>query len=143
MEEYKDMENDAFNASGAPDTTTVTKGQEFEAANKKKQRGHYLPIVVERNRFGNAVVPRAANGNVAKRAKIRETQVTTRTGKTVEAAAKQMATQELQTVKARMKSKVMGEVAQELRGMRQAQEEAIEAQRQAFLLEQTDLSTLG
>lgn len=61
-----------------------------------------LAVGVERNRFGNAGVLRATSGNVAKRAKMRETRVTTRTGKSVEAAAKQMATQELQIEKAQM-----------------------------------------
>ncbi len=62
MEEYEDMENDAFDtsdASGAPDATTVTVRQ--------------LAVGVERNRFGNARVLKAASENVAKRVKMRET----------------------------------------------------------------------
>lgn len=105
MEEYEDMENDAFdafNASGAPDATTVTGGQEHETASQKEQMMRQLAVGVERNRLGNAGVLKAASGNVAKRMKMRETRVTTRAGKTVEAAAKQMATQELQMEKARM-----------------------------------------
>ena len=135
MEEYEDMENDA---SGAPDATTVTGGQEHEAASQKEQMIRQLDVGVERNRFGNAGVLKAASGNVAKRLKMRETRVTTRAGKTVEAAAKQMATQELQMEKARMeewKENVIREVAHELRGMRQAQEEAMEAQRRTFQVE--------
>lgn len=141
MEEYEDMENDAFDASGAygaPDATTVTEGQEHEAASQREQIVRQLAVEAERNRFGNAGVLKAASGNVAKRVKMRETRVTTRTSKTVEAAAKQMATQELQVEKARMeewKRKVMGEVAHELRGMRQVQGEAMEAQRQMFQVE--------
>ena len=82
------MENGAF------DATTVTEGQ--EAASQKEQVMRHLEVGVERNRFGNAGVLKAASGNVAKRLKMRETRVTTRAGKTAEAAAKRMATQELQ-----------------------------------------------
>ena len=138
MEEYEDMENDAFGASGAPEATMVTEGQEHKAASQREQIVRQLAVEAERNRFGNAGVLKAASGNVAKRVKMRETRVTTRTGKTVEAAAKQMATQELQMEKARMeewKRKVMEEVAHELRGMGQAQREAMEAQRQMFQVE--------
>ena len=98
MEEYEDMENDAFDAfdvSGAPDATTVTKRQEQKAASQKEQMVRQLAVEVERNRFGNAGVLKAASGNVAKRAKMRETRIITRTGKIIETAAKQMATQEL------------------------------------------------
>ncbi len=69
---------------------------------------------------------------------MRGTRVTTRTGKTGDPAAKQMATQELPKEKVRIeewKKKVMEEVAHELRGMRQAQEKGIEAQRKTFQVE--------
>ena len=105
MEEYEDVENDAFNefdAPSAPDATTATEGQDCEAASQKGQMMHQLEVGVERNRLGNAGVLKAASGNVAKRLKMRETRLTTRAGKTVEAAAKQMATQELQMEKARI-----------------------------------------
>lgn len=87
------MENDA---SGAPDATTVTEGQEHEAASKIGQMMRQLAEGVERNRSGNSGLLKAVSGNVARRMGMRqETRVITRAGKTVEAAAKQMATQEL------------------------------------------------
>lgn len=132
IEEYEDMENDASDVLNA---TTVTKRQEHEAASQKEQIVRQLAVKVEKNRFGNAGVLKVASGNVAKRAKMRETRIITWTGKTIEAAAKQMATQKLQMKKARMKEwkkKVMGEVAHELHGIKQAQKEAMEAKRQTF-----------
>lgn len=80
------MENDAF------DATTVTEGQEHEAASQKEQMVRQLAVGVEKTRFGNAGVLKAANGNVAKRAKIRETRITTRASKTVKTVAKQITT---------------------------------------------------
>lgn len=89
--------------------------------------------------MGNAGVLKSTSGNVAKQLKMKqETRVTTRAGKTAEAAVKQMATQELQIEKARMeelKQKVMGEVAHRLYGMRQAQEEVMEVHRRNFQVE--------
>lgn len=77
------MENDAFDASGACDATTVTEGQEHKAASQKDQMVRQLAFGVEKTRFGNAGVLKAANGNVAKRAKIRESRITTRASKTI------------------------------------------------------------
>ena len=99
------MENDtsnAFDAPSAPDATTATKRQEYKAASQKGQIMHQLEVGVKRNRLGNAGVFKAASRNVAKRLKMRETHVTARAGKTVEAAAKQMATQELLMEKVRI-----------------------------------------
>ena len=98
MEEYEDIENNAFNtfdASGALDATMVTEGQKHEAASQKEQMVRQLAVEVERNRFENAGVLKAASENVAKWAKMRETWIITKTDKTVETAAKQMAMQEL------------------------------------------------
>ena len=67
-----------------------------------------------------------------------ETRVTTRAGKTAEAAIKQIAAQELQAEKGRMqewKQIVMQEVGHELQAIRQAHEEAMEAQRHGFNVE--------
>lgn len=76
MEEYEDMENNVFDTSGAsgtPDATTVTKGQEHEAASQREQIVHQLAVEAEKNRFGNTGVLKAASGLVAKQVKIRET----------------------------------------------------------------------
>ena len=74
-----------------------------------------------------------------RRLKLRqETRGTTRASKSAEAAIKQIVAQELQAEKGRMqewKQVVMREVARELQGIRQAHEEAIEAQRHSFQME--------
>ena len=93
MEEYEDMENDAFDvldASGAPDAITANKEQDHEAASQKEGIMRHLEVEREKERFGNAGVLKAASGNAAKRLKMRETRVTTRAGKTIEAVAKQI-----------------------------------------------------
>ncbi len=69
---------------------------------------------------------------------LQESQVTTKTGKAREPAAKHLATEELSIEKARIeksKKKVMEEVAHEMRGMRQAQEKEMETQRKTFQVE--------
>lgn len=43
------MENDAFDASGACDATTVTEGQEHKAASQKDQKVRQLAVGVEKN----------------------------------------------------------------------------------------------
>ena len=138
MEEYEDMEGDAFDASDAPDATTTIGGQEHEATSQNGQMIRQLEVGLEGNPVGNVGVLKTTSGNVAKRLKMRqETRVTTRAGKTAEAAVNQLATQELQIEKARMegwKQKVMMEVALELQGIKQAHEEAIGIQRQSFQL---------
>ena len=64
--------------------------------------------------------------------------VTTRAGKTAEAAIKQIAFQELQVEKVRIeewKQNVMQDVVRELQAMKQTQEEAMEVQRRGFQME--------
>lgn len=67
-----------------------------------------------------------------------ETRVATRGSKSVEAAIKQIATQELLAEKFRMeewKQKVMSEVGRELQVIKRAHAEAMEVQRQGFQCE--------
>ena len=134
MEEYEDIENDAFDAC---DATAATAGeQEHEALHQNRQVARQLELEAERNQSVNLGVLKATSGNAAKRLKVRqETRATTRAGKSAEAAIKQIAAQELQVEKGRMqewKQVVMQEVARELQAIRQANEEAIEAQRHSF-----------
>ena len=137
MEEYEDIENDAFDAC---DATAATAGeQEHEALHQNRQVARQLELEAERNQSVNPGVLKATSGNAAKRLKVRqETRATTRAGKSAEAAIKQIAAQELQVEKGRMqewKQVVMQEVARELQAIRQAHEEAIEAQRHSFQME--------
>ena len=132
------MESDAFDAPDAPDATVTTRGHEYEAASQNGQMMRQLEAESKKNRLRSAGVLKATSGNAAKRLRVRQETRVTRAGKTAEAAVKEIATQELQMEKAQMeewKQKVMQEVAHELQGMRQAQEEAMEAQRRCFQLE--------
>lgn len=57
----------------------------------------------ERNRSGNAGILKATSEKATKRLKMRqETRISTRAGKSAEAAIRQLATQELQAEKGRM-----------------------------------------
>ena len=136
MEEYEDIENEAPDACDAYATaSTATAGDQDQTG----QIAHQLGIEVERSQLANSRVLKATSGNVAKRLKMRqETHVTTRAGKTAEAAIKQIVAQELQTDKGRMqewKQIIIQEVGHELQAIRQAHEEAIEAQRHGFNME--------
>ena len=134
MEEYEDVESDALVAYDA--TAAITEGQE---QSQSPQITRQLELEAERNQLGNPGVLKATSGNAAKRWKMRqETRATTRVGKSAEAAIKQMATQKLGAEKERMqewKHVVMQEVARELHTIRQAHEEAMEAQRCGFQME--------
>lgn len=128
----EDMENDASDVCDA--TASNAERQEHEALHREISR--QLGVEVERNQSVNLGVLKATSGNATKRLKMRqETLGTTRASKSAEAAIKQIAAQELQAEKGRMqewKQVVMQEVARELQGIRQAHEEAIEAQRHSF-----------
>lgn len=136
MEEYDDVENDATDTCDA--TAATTEGQEHGAPHQDLQIARQLGLEAERSQLANLGVLKATNGNAAKRLKRQETRVTTRAGKSAELAIKQIATQELQAEKGKMqvwKQMIMEEVARELQAIRQAQEEAIEAQRHGFQME--------
>ncbi|MCJ1348444.1 hypothetical protein MMC31_006676, partial [Peltigera leucophlebia] len=160
MEEYEDIENDAYDATAS----TAAAGRQDQTGQIARQLG----IEVERSQSANPGVLKTTSGNVAKRLKMRqETRVTTRAGKTAEAsvvssptvrsrtisrttlvngllttlaeaAIKQIAAQELQAEKGRMqewKQIVMQEVGHGLQAIRQAHEEVMEAQRHGFNVE--------
>ena len=141
MEEFEDMESDAFDAPDAPDApdaTATTRGHEYEAASQNGQMMRQLEAESKKSRLRSAGVLKATSGNAAKRLRVRQETRVTRAGKTAEAAVKEIATQELQMGIAQIeewKQKVMLEVAHELQGMRQAQDEAMEVQRRSFQLE--------
>lgn len=110
--------DDGLDGLDATATNATAEGHEHEALSQTEQTMRQLEVESERNRLGNPGVLKAISGNAAKRLKMRqETRVTTRSGKTVEAPVKQIATQELQVDKARMEEweqNVMLEVAHEL-----------------------------
>lgn len=137
MEEYEDIENDAFDACDA--TAATAGGQEHEALHQNRQIARQLELEAERNQSVISGVLKANSGNAAKRLKVRqEARATTRAGKSAEAAIKQIAAQKLQVERGRMqewKQVVMQEVARELQPIRQAHEKAIEAQRHSFQME--------
>ncbi len=125
MEEYEDIEGDAFDAfdaSDAPNATTTSGRQENEVTSQNRRMIRQLDVGLEGKLVGNPGVLKATSGNMAKRHKMRqETRATTRVGKTAEAAVKQLATKELQVEKARMKEgkqMVMTEVVLELQGIK-------------------------
>ncbi len=122
------MENDAPDAFCA--TTEIVEGQEHEALRQTLQIARQLEVETEINQSANLGVLKATSGNATKRLKIRqETRVTTRAGKSAEAAIKQITTQDLQAKKEKMKKWeqiVSHDVARELQLIRQASEEAIE-----------------
>lgn len=119
-------------------TTPTPGGHAYEAMSQAGQTMRQMEGELERNQAGNAGVLKATSGNATKRLKMRqETRITTRAGKSAE-AAKQLATQELQAEKGRLqewKENVMQEVASELQVIKQTQEEAMEAQRLSFQME--------
>lgn len=129
MEEYEEIVND-----GCDETAAIAEEQEHEALHQNLQITitRQWELEAERNQSVNPGIAKATSGNAAKRLKVRQkTLATTRAGKSAEAAIKQIATQELQAEKGRMqkwKQIVMQEVERELQAIRQAYEEAIEAQ---------------
>ena len=145
MEEYEDIECDAFDAPNAPDapdaldapdtTTTIEELENFlnRQMIRQTERG------MEGKLAGNFGVLKVASGNAPKRLKSsQETRATTRAGKTAEAAVKLLANKELQIEKARMegwKQMVMTEVALELQGIKQTHEEEMGKQRYDLQLE--------
>lgn len=136
MDEYEDMENDTSDATA---TTPTPEGDAQEAMNQARQTMRQMEEELERNRSGNAGILKATSGNATTRLKMRqETRITTRAGKSAEAAIKQLATQELQAEKGRMqewKENVMQEVVREVQVIKQTQDEAIEAQRLSFQMD--------
>ena len=140
MEEYEDIECDAFDAYDAPNapgaTTTIGEQQENGL---NRQMIHQSERGMGGKLVGKSRVLKVTSGNAAKRLKLRqETRATTRAGKTAKAEAKQLANQELQIEKARMegwKQMVMTEVALELQGIKQVHEEAMTIQRQSLQVE--------
>ena len=138
MEEYEDIENnapDAFDAFDAPAITTNPGGHQHETLSQTGQIMHKGGVESEGNQLGNVRALRVTSGNAIKRLKSR---VTTRAGKSAEAAIKKFTTQELQVEKDKMqewKKNVMQEVGRKLQVIKQKQEEAMEAQRQSFQME--------
>ena len=137
MEEYEDIENDApdaYDAYNATASTAAAVGQD-----QTGQIARQLGIEVERSQSANPEVLKTTSGNVAKRLKTRqEMRVTARAEKTAKAAIKQIAAYKLQAKKKRMqewKQIFMQEVGHELQAIRQAHEEAMEAQRHGFNVE--------
>ena len=89
MDEYNDMENDAPGASGA--TTETVERQEHEALRQTLQIARQLELETEIIQSANLGVLKATSGNATKSLKMRqETRVTTRAGKSAEAAIKQI-----------------------------------------------------
>lgn len=136
MEEYEDIEGDAYDA---PDATATTREYEQEALSQTGQIACQSGIEEQRNQLVSLGVLKATSGNAAKRLRMRqETRTTARSSKTAEAAIKQIATQERQVETEKMKAWkqiVMQEVAQELQAIRQAHKEAMEIQRRDFVME--------
>lgn len=100
MEEYGEVENDTPDAF---DASATAGGQEHQAQHQAMQIARQLGAESERSQPRNVGVLRATSGNAAKLLKNRqETRVTTRAGKTAEAAIKQIASQELQVEKVRI-----------------------------------------
>ncbi len=132
------MDNDAPNAGNASDTPTAGGGQD-QAQHQALQIARQLEVESERNQLRKAVVLQATSGNAVKRLKNRqELRVTIRAGRTAEAAIKQIASQELQVEKVRIKEwkkNVREDVLRELQIMKQTQEEAMEVQRQGIQVE--------
>lgn len=96
MEEYEDMESDAFDAFDAPDAIATTGEQQHKAVSQNGQMIRRLELGVGGNRSGNTAVLKATSGNAAKWVKVRqEARVTIRAGKTAEAAVKHIGKQEL------------------------------------------------
>ena len=142
MEVYNEVENDAGDAYPY-DATAGTAGHEHEEPGYNMQMVCHIEEEenADRDELIELGVFKPTSGNATKRLRTRqETRGTTRTtttraGKSAEAVIKQFASQELRGEKEKMegwKAIVMEEVARELQGIRRAQEEAIESQRQSF-----------
>lgn len=138
MEEYEEMDDDAPDAANASNAPTAGGGQD-QAQHQGLQIARQLGVESERNQLGKAGVLQATSGNAVKRLKNRqESRVTTRAGRTAKAAIKQIASQELQVEKVRIKEwkkNVIEDFLRELQVMKQTQEEAIEVQRQGIQVE--------
>ena len=131
------MEADALDACDAPDATATTREEDVSQLG---QGACQVGVGAGKNQLVSPGVLKATSGNVAKRIRTRqETRTTARLGKTAaETAIRQIATQERQVEKEKMKAwkqMVMQEVAQELQTIRQTHEEAMETQRQNFQME--------
>ena len=117
MEEYEDLEGDACDACDAPDATATTREYEQEALSQTGQVACQSGMEGQRNQLVSLGVLKATSGNAAKRLRTRqETRTTAKWSKTAEATIKQIATQERQVEKEKMKAwkqMVMEEVAQE------------------------------
>ena len=70
MEEYKDIENDAFNACNA--TIVTAREQEHEAMHQNRQVARQLELEAKRNQLVNPGVLKAISENAAKRLKVRQ-----------------------------------------------------------------------
>ena len=95
-------------------TITVNKRQDYKAVSQKKQMIRQLEVRVKKDWFENTEIFKATRRNMAKRLKMRKILITTRIGKTVKSATKQIAMQELLIVKTQIeewKKKVMREMA--------------------------------
>lgn len=143
MEEYNDVENDAFDAFDAYNDVIAgtAEGQEYEGAHPSLQMVRHVEEEKEadRNQLVNMGVFKPTSGNATKRLMIRqETRGITRTCKTAEATLKQIATQEFQAEKGKMqvwKQMIMQKVAHELQTIKQTHKESMEAQRECFQVE--------
>ena len=86
MEEYEDMEGDAFDASDAcdaPDATATTREYEQEALSQTGQIACQSGIEEQRNQLVSLGVLKATSGNAAKQLRMRqETRTTARSNKT-------------------------------------------------------------
>ena len=141
MEVYEEVEGNAFNAYDAPDATATTREEDL---NQPAQIAGQAGVEAEGNQLVSLRALKATSGNVAKRLRTRqETRLTTKSGKTAEAAIRQIATQERLVEKEKLKvwkQVIMQEVAQEIQAIRQAYEEALETQRHDF---QTELERVN
>ena len=102
MEKYEKIENNApnsFDAFDAPATTITPGGHKYGTLSQTGQIMYKGGVESEKNQLGNVGVLRATSGNATKRLKSR---VTTRAGKSAEAAIKKFVTQELQVEKDKM-----------------------------------------
>ena len=147
MEGYNEVENNANDACDAYNDATAgtAKGREHEEPHHNLQMVRHIEEEedADRSHLIDMGVFKPTSGNATKRLRMRQetrgtTRTTTRASKSAEAVIKQLASQELQGEKEKMegwKAIIMQEVARELQGIRWAQEEAIEAQRQSFQAE--------
>ena len=117
-------------------TATTTGEQNQGVKGQDVLVNHQLMLEMNKSQLGTLDVLRATTGNTEKRLMIRqEMRATTRAGKSAEAAIKQIATQKLYIEKEKMREGIqviMQEVTDELHTIRQANKEAIEAQRYKF-----------